>query len=41
MLTVAQNYAAIEKKVHVALKFIDWFTDVKLKCSFDRDYVTA
>jgi hypothetical protein len=37
LLEVARQHGALDRKIGVALKFIDWFTDVKLKGgSFDR-----
>lgn len=37
LLEVARQHGGLERKIGVALKFIDWFTDVKLKGgSFDH-----
>ena len=42
VLEVAKHYGVLDKKVGVLMRFLDWFTDVKLKgAAFDRDYVTA
>lgn len=37
LLELARHHATAEQKLSIALKFVDWFTEVKLKGStFDR-----